>query len=443
MLKYLLAQKTILLSFAPISTKLLNFMPLKIKLFVLLFCICSLKNHAQKNLQEATIVFNNTDTTRGFIDYKEWTTNPYSILFTTDKNAPAKRFEVSDVTYFDVAGLEQYSRKTVKISLDKIILSELGDRDTTTETKTVFLKVLVKGKNVTLFSYRDKLKLRFYVQENGSTTPVELLNSMYMINGQISEDKEYRFTLANIAAKYLPEDKKLLSKINEAGYFHGDIEAICYKLNFTTEGDKITLAKQKLHQQRFFVGAGINQGTLTLVGFDNYNGNTTSYIPVADAGYDWVIKPQVGRIVLRLQLHATAFKTDAYRFRDFTQYTEQYFFKYRQVNIGFHPQLLYNVYNQKQLKWFVSAGAGFNFSSYPSNQLKFIRTSSTNSGYTDDHYIDGTETFWLNTCVSTGIDYNRFEFNLAYFPKASNTRSTTSGIDNSSLQLKLNYYLIK
>lgn len=418
-------------------------MHVKFTYLTLLFCVLSLKNYAQKNLQEALVVFNSKDTTRGYIDYKEWTTNPSSILFTTDKNTATKRFEVSDVTYFDVAGLEQYSRQTVKISLDKIILSELGDRDTTTETKTVFLKVLVKGKNVTLFSYRDKLKLRFYVQENGATTPVELLNSMYMINGQISEDQEYRFTVANIAAKYLPEDKKLLSKINGAGYFPGDIEAICYKLNLTTEGDKITLAKQKPHQQRFFVGAGINQGTLTLVGFDHFDGKETSYLPVADAGYDWVFKPQVGKIVLRLQLHATAYKTDAYSFKDFTQYTEQYFFKYRQVNIGLHPQLLYNLYNQKELKWFVSAGVGLNFSSYPSNQLKYIRTSSTNSGYTDDHYISGTETFWLNTCVSTGIDFKRLEFNLAYFPKASSTRNTTAGIDNSSLQLRLNYYLIK
>lgn len=421
----------------------------------ILFFVLSITVSAQKNLKDATVVFNGTDTTKGYIDYKEWTANPSSILFTPDKSKPTTRYEVNDVSYFNVLGLEQFKRYTVSVSLDEAMMSNLGDKDTSTEMRTVFLKVLAKGNNVSLFSYKDKTKGRFYILENGDATPTELLNSMYLLNQEVREERQYRSTLRNLAAKYQPANNSLVQQINNAGYYAGEIEAITLKLNGTTNnnlnnGVNATAGitnKAGANQiaLRVFAGAGVNDGALKFVGIERYGNSNSSpfYVPVVDAGIDIIIKPEVGKLVLRGQLHVTNYKTDASVFYNFNQYTETFTYKLKQTNVQFAPQLLYNLYNENQLKWFVGAGAGLNFSSYPLNQQTYERKSSTNTEDIQDNFLPGMKSFWINGCLSTGVDFNRLELSLAYYPKASITKLTGNGVDNTSLQLCLNFFILK
>src|SRR5436190_21869119 len=181
---------------------------------ILLFCFLSLSGFAQKNLKEAVAVFNNADTTRGFIDYGEWLTNPSFILFTPDRNTATKRFGINGLSYFEVMGQVQYKRYTVRVSLDNGSISTFSDKDTSSATRTVFLKIIQTGKNVSLFSYRDDLKRRLYILSGNENVPMELLNSKYMLNGQVTEEKEYRSALLEIAPKYLPGDESIISRIN-------------------------------------------------------------------------------------------------------------------------------------------------------------------------------------------------------------------------------------
>ena len=117
----------------------------KFSCLVLLFCFLSLCSSAQKNLKEAIVVFNNVDTTRGFIDYKEWFTNPVSVLFTTDKNIAVARYTVAELNYFEITGVASYQRHTVKVGLSDDALSNAGEEDTSSETRTVFLKLWRKA----------------------------------------------------------------------------------------------------------------------------------------------------------------------------------------------------------------------------------------------------------------------------------------------------------
>jgi hypothetical protein len=194
-----------------------------------------------------------------------------------------------------------------------------------------------------------------------------------------------------------------------------------------------------------FIGGGVNKGSLEITGTNMYSGINSHpfYYPVGAVGADYAFNPAVGKLILRGQLHVTGYKTDAYVFKDFSQYTEEYFFKFEQVNIAFEPQLLYNIYNQKNLKWFVSAGVGLNFSSYPLNEQKAYRKSSTNAEVIDENYIKSIKNFWMNGCLSSGVDFNRTELSLLFFPKAAITNTAGWGIDNSSLQLRLSFYLKK
>ena len=415
-------------------------------LLTLAFFCFFFTGYAQKNLKEAIIVSNQSDTIKGFIDYKERYKNPTAISFTTDKNAAPTRYTLNDLNYFYVSGLEEYKRYMVDVSLDKEALSTISEKDTSHESRIVFLKILHSGRNVVLFSYRDDLKRRLYILESGDSIPAELRNSIYMVNGQVKEEKQYRYMLTGIASKYLPGDVNIISQINNAGYNVSDIEDICLKLNGVTKKETVKPAREVTQSAvRFFIGGGVNKGSLEMNGTNMYSGINSHpfYYPVGFAGADYAFNPATGKLILRGQIHVTGYKTDAYVFKDFDQYTEEYFFKLEQVNIAFEPQLLYNIYNQKNLKWFVSAGVGLNFSSYPLNEQKAYRKSSTNTEVIDENYLKTLKGFWMNGCLSSGVDFKRTELSLVYFPKASITSTAGWGIDNSSLQLRLSIYLKK
>jgi len=93
------------------------------------FCVL-FTGYAQKNLKEAIIVSNQSDTIKGFIDYKERYKNPTAISFTTDKNAAPTRYTLNDLNYFYVSGLEEYKRYMVDVRQDKEALSTISEKDT-------------------------------------------------------------------------------------------------------------------------------------------------------------------------------------------------------------------------------------------------------------------------------------------------------------------------
>lgn len=149
-------------------------------------------SYAQKNLKEGYIVLNNKDTLTGFIDYREWYRNPDNVLFSSSKEAGRQRYKVNDISAFAASGLEMYRRYTVRISMDRQLVGNIGEKDTSGRIDTVFLKVLQTGKNVTLFSYSDDVKKRWYILPANESTPMELQNSEYLHNGEVVNEKEYR-----------------------------------------------------------------------------------------------------------------------------------------------------------------------------------------------------------------------------------------------------------
>lgn len=70
-------------------------------LLPVLLCV-AFQSLAQRNLQPGYIINNSGDTINGFVDYKEWYRNPYSVSFTeTKEDAPVKR-SISDVQEFNI-----------------------------------------------------------------------------------------------------------------------------------------------------------------------------------------------------------------------------------------------------------------------------------------------------------------------------------------------------
>jgi hypothetical protein len=411
----------------------------------LLACITS---NAQKNFTQAYIVKNSNDTVNGFIDYREWYKNPESILFTQSKEAPAQKLNIHDVSSFNIIGKEHYRRYIVSISMAKDMMGNIDVKDTSQIIDTVFLKALHEGKNVQLFSYTDDIKSRLYILSSGDTVPLELKNTEYLSDGQLVSEKEYRFVLLALAKKYTPENTELQTKIYSAGYFKNDILDICYVINGIKKDDakKATEEKQTKTPYRFWAGAGLNSGKIEIQDDDRYAGKTSgaNNAPLLAAGIDIFLNPNVGRMFLRTQLSYTTYKMDAYTYKEYFASKENYYLKFKQSNIAVHEELNYNLYNSQNFKYFIGAGVGFNFSSYPINEETFIREGTTDTTtIVNDNYIAYIKKFWLSAVIKTGISVKHVEVSIAYAPNSTLSNYGSYAVSNSSLRLQVNYLFKK
>jgi hypothetical protein len=93
-----------------------------------------------------------------------------------------------------------------------------------------------------------------------------------------------------------------------------------------------------------------------------------------------------------------------------------------------HEELNYNLYNGQNFKYFIGAGVGFNFSSYPLNEETYIREATTDTTtIVNDNYIAYIKKFWLSAIIKTGISVMHIEVSIAYAPN-----STISGVQGSN-----------
>lgn len=416
-------------------------------IFALFVCTAGI---SQKNFKPGFIVNNNNDTIKGFIDYREWYKNPVSILFAQSKESSSQKLKLNDLRSFNIIGQEVYRRHVVNISMDKDIIGNMGEKDTSSRMDTVFLKVLHEGKNVQLLSYIDDIKSRLYLLSSDETVPVELKNTEYLSNGQVISEKEYRSVLLMIAQKYVPAETGIQTQIYATQYYKNDILDICYQINGIGKDKAGRIASEEKGQKkspfRIWAGIGLNNGEIKVEDDNRYTGKTSgaTISPLIAAGIDFLVNPNVGRMFLRTQVSYTTYKTDAYTFKQYFASKENYYFKFKQTNIAVHEELNYNLYNGENFKYFVGAGVGFNFSSYPLNEETFVREATTDTTINiNSNYVAFIKKFWLSGIVKTGVSIKNIELSIAYAPKSALSSYSSYAVNNSSLRLQLNYLFKK
>ncbi|MBV8390239.1 MAG: hypothetical protein JO080_10605 [Mucilaginibacter sp.] len=213
-------------------------------------------SYAQSNYKPGYVVNLKGDTLKGFIDYREWEANPDAIDFKsllTDKES--KKLTPSDISWFNIIGLDAYKRYSGRISMDATEKDHVGNsRDTSYRDATVFLRILQKGKNLVLYSYTDNVKTRFYTGETPEYTPVELAYRLYYnysndrVDGQKGvtvNENTYMKQLFALANKYEALNEALQRDIERANYTEDNIADIVSKINkiSKTEYEKGNLAR--------------------------------------------------------------------------------------------------------------------------------------------------------------------------------------------------------
>ena len=194
---------------------------------------------AQSNYKPGYVVTLKGDTMRGFIDYREWDTNPKTVTFKSFPENEVKKFTAGQINGFVVSSMAEYQRYGGPISMDPInIATVIEERDTTYKIDTVFLELLSRGKNVALYDYSDKTKTRYYISEGPDLKPVELVYRLYYdtknvtyTTGKTVNENTYQKQLFALAAKYNMLSDILIKDIEDAEYKEIHIVKIVRAIN--------------------------------------------------------------------------------------------------------------------------------------------------------------------------------------------------------------------
>jgi len=390
----------------------------KTYLIIVLFALPRLLN--AQNYKPGYIINLKGDTTRGYIELKEWGKNPESINFKqSDQNSPTQKLTVNEISYFEIINFKAYRAFNASISLGETNIQKLqGYRDTSTKTELVFLKVLQSGKKVTLYSFVDDEKERFYIFDSIQKKLDELVYRIYFVdndknNVSTKSQEGYKQQLLLIAQQYPTFNESITHVLLEANYTSNDLISICRKIN-NSVASKLNKDKDtEFKYFTFFAGAGVAFNTINLGGtFPLYNPtrSTSSVSPVISAGINFYPVPDVGSSVIKLEL--SYFKTKDKNIGELYAYPPVYYgtYSFEQSNYSLILQFQYNVYNTDPLKLYLDAGVSTNFSTYTGNNVYNSYTNENQTNYT------GLVNLWFSIPLKAGIILNKhFDCSVTYY----------------------------
>lgn len=373
---------------------------------------------AQTNYHQGYVVKNNGDTLKGYIDHREWARCPTSIDFKTNKeDGEIVRFDPRTIKEFQINGVGTYITYRGPVSIDRPKSLML---DTSKKLDTIFLKQIVTGVHLTLFSFQDEIKERFFVGENGQI--VELKHSLYYVNeNQPVEKNTYRGQLIIYIHELMPGNSKLNGRAESALYNEGDLKDIISKLNgnsnFSTPrkpfyrlfaGFGVNTTKTELNDDTHQIGLPKTAGTITYyeLGPLQVTKFSTKAYPRINFGIDFFANPDVQQLVFRAEVglyYASAdFQYDVFNADADANRPLRYSFK--QYTATLTPQILYNIFNKDNFKFYIDGGVGLNFSNYASTTAKSYDLNP----------------FWTNIPIQTGVVVNKkLEFSVTYAPYAN------------------------
>lgn len=388
---------------------------------LLLFLFVPLFSSAQSRYLPGRVVALNGDTIHGFIDFRDWDSNPAEISFKQNRNDKEKTdYSLKDINSFSVTGLATYQKFICRISMDETNISQPGGRDSSYKIDTVFLKVLQKGAKLALYSYSDELKTRYYIGEVPDYRPTELSFRIYLDpkpdnSNNVVYENTYQKQLFAMAAKYQKLNSDLISTIEKSSYTKDDLLKIVSQINGVSE---------KEYQKRyathtgfvFYASATVNISTTSSSSKSGYTAgggkSSTSSLPGASVGLSIIPNTVSDKIELRAEIAVVPARFNSIYKLKVYPYTDAQA-SYNQLGISFMPEIIYNVYNTTKFKFYLGAGLVLTHYSF-SNAYFGSPKSAPNAGIPEVSYafVDNDNSFVLKGGVRI---HKHFEIFFNYF----------------------------
>jgi len=411
-------------------------------------------SYAQSNYKPGYVINIKGDTLKGFINYQEWGTNPDAIEFKSSLAAKdSKTFTPTDIPYFNITGLDAYQRYSGLISMDVTDKDHIGNfRDTAYKNTTVYIRILQKGKNLSLYSYTDNLKTRFFIGEAPDFVPAELGYRLYYNysgapvkgqNGVTVNENTYQQQLFTLANKYGVLDDGLQRDIERTDYTEDNIGSIVGKINKISKEEYAKINKIKGSVFNVFVGAGINIENLATVAGSPYEaGGGKSYTSTGGmitGGINFFLNPVVRRFQLRIEAGVGKSQFQSLYDLKVSPYIP---FKasFDEISVNVAPQVLYNFYNAENFKVYASVGfllRYFKFSnSYFGSQSQ--PNSATDIEKNDPYlFVSSQNSVMFKVGVQIHKNWGLF---AQYYASEPITEDTYWSLSSKCTQFGINYY---
>ena len=398
---------------------------------------------AQSNFRKGYILNNSNDTIKGYVNYREHSSNPVSVQFREQPEDKTQVFDVKNCAGYGIDGLEYLERYTVNISNGRVMVSDLSlGLDSTFRTESVFLKLLTGGKNVALYSYQDKIKNRFYIKDKDSATPTELIYQLYLdVKHPSSMIKENKFAgqLMKILQTYQQPNAGEYNRLRALRYSESDLLPIIYEIN--GQNNDQHAEKSQYDRVRFFAGVGLSvskaaySGASDLAG-PNAKANVSSS-PMLSAGIDVFANPAIGKLIYRLELSFAKNKSNISTSTE-TPASAELTHSFDQYIVTLEPQLIYNLYNSKPLKLFVGAGFGVNYSAISNNVSTRYNSVRQELNVTQEEIqfekVNITVPFKVGAVLNS-----KFELSATYIPLSTIANYTYFDIRIKRFTVGINY----
>jgi hypothetical protein len=414
---------------------------------VLAIFLLPFSGFAQTNYQKGLIITNSGETVNGFINYKEWYSNPDNISFKKNLTDKPQTYRATDISYFKIADLEDYQSATVEISLGKTDIQALSSQaDTSFKTDRVFLKVAQKGSHVSLLSYTDIIKTRFYVTDSLlNPIPQELKYQPYLDKESTGLKKKniYYVQLIDLANKYRPDSaQKIIDQIVVLNYKEGVIIKIINQINNNTP-----VAKKGKRTLSFYAGIGINASQFKPSGQSAYGVvdiEKASYLPELTVGLQLPFNPNTGRLIFRTDLTLNMIKAHISNYDAENTSTTIYTYVFKQINASIRPQLIYNAFNGKSFKFYVGGGAAINIARYTGVSVTRQMISPYVPGFNTLEVEDkpSTSGIWFTPVAKAGFMIGKkLDINFGYcIPTDISSAADTLSVSVTSVEAGLNYH---
>lgn len=196
-----------------------------IRLSNLLFLFFLTDVIAQENYLKASLITQSGLEKSGWIDYRNWQTNPQKISFKETLEGDKIEYKAKDIQEFSVDGVN-YKSGIVEIEQSNRRIEALdASKELKISIDTVFLETLIGGV-VELYSYKDKnTPVNYYIKDDKGYTLLQYKKYMNDMTRRVREYKGY----VNQLLIYLNECPSIYSEINNLTYSNASLKNLYKK----------------------------------------------------------------------------------------------------------------------------------------------------------------------------------------------------------------------
>lgn len=397
------------------------------------FMVLPFLSYAQSNFQKGYLITNKKDTLKGWIDYRELARNPTSVSFSDNGRTETSTYTLKDCAEFHINyDNTTYRRFLVDITTASIEFSDLTDKiDKGFRTDSVFLLVLQEGSNVTLYSYTDRIKERFYIQDNTDTAPVELIRELsHQLKdpSKIMVNVQYVRQLLSLVRKYGKWTATMEKKLSILNYQRKEVIRIVLVINDQQ------LTPSKFPKTRWFAGLSMDLGRTKFVGESGLASkdakSKTTVSPMVNGGFDVFVNPAIRKLVFRTELSLVKTNSEVSGPRGYDAFD--------MVTATLSPGVLYHIYSKENFKVYMSGAFGINFSDYSKHSGYKILDGAFNEFKVD--YSLTMRTMHLSFPVHLGVVLNKkMEFLAGYNFPTSMVDYVHIGMYRQRMRVGFNY----